>query len=390
MRRTTFSLLLSVLSAYLICHFAAVGQTAAGTEDSQVDRLYMEAKRLQANGDLSGAAAKYEAIIKLAPKLGPAYNNLGMLYFTQRDFPKAAAVLEKGLAVNPGMSSAQALLGISLYEMADYAGARPHLEAAVRANPQDDNAELILVNCLTKTGDFESAAKHLEQLAKRQPKSQQVWYLLGKVYIQLSEQALEKVQAIDPNSVWSHQVASEMAESLHNYDGAVLELKKALEIAPRQPGLHFKLGDLYWVQQQWEPAFTEFQAETAIDPHNCMAEWKLGNVLLQQSIRPEEALEDLNKALTACPSLAEARLDRGRLLLKMQRPQEAVPDLLAAAKSQPEESRPHFLLAQAYRALGRAADSQAEMKTFSELEERARTATAERAKEAIHSKEKPQ
>jgi len=369
---------------------AASGQTPANSTDAQVDQLYAEAKSLQASGDLAGAADKYEAILKLSPKLGPAYNNLGMLYFKQRDFPKAAAVLEKGLKVNPGMPSAHALLGISLYEMADYVGARPHLEVALRANPEDSNAELILVNCLTKLGDFDAAAKHLQQLAKRQPKNQQVWYLMGKVYIQLSEQALEKVNAIDPNSIWAHQVASEMAESMKNYDGAVLELKKALEIAPRQPGLHFKLGDLYWVQQQWEPAFGEFQLETSIDPHNCMARWKLGDVLVQQSIRPEEALDDLTQALTACPSLVDARLDRGRLLLKMQRPAEALPDLLAVAKAQPDESRPHFLLAQTYRALGRMADSQAEMKTFSVLEERARTATAERAKEAIQSKEKPQ
>ena len=28
---------------------------------------------------------------------------------------------------------------------------------------------------------------------------------------------------------------------MKNYDGAIVELKKALEIAPHQPGLHFKL-----------------------------------------------------------------------------------------------------------------------------------------------------
>jgi tetratricopeptide (TPR) repeat protein len=368
----------------------AVAQTprspGAGV-DAHVEQLYAEAKALQAHGDLQGAATKYEAILSISPKLAPAYNNLGMLYFQQRDFPKAAAVLEKGLKVNPGMSSAHALLGISLYEIGDYAAARPQLEAALKANPEDNNAELILVNCLTKTGDFDSAAKHLQQLSKRQPNNQQVWYLLGKVYIQLSEEAIEKVNSIDPNSVWAHQVSSEMAESLKNYDGAVVEMKKAIEIAPKQPGLHFKLGELYWVQRQWDPAFAEFQAETSIDPHNCMVQWKLGDTLLQQSIRPEESLEYIDKALTACPALTEARLDRARLLLKLQRPQEAISDLQAVAKAQPDEARPHFLLAQAYRALGRTTESQAETQTFSKLEEKARAAVAERAQEVIRSKD---
>ena len=130
LRRTPFSPLLRLLNATLICALAVSGQTPTGNMDAQVDQLYAEAKSLQASGDLAGAADKYEAILKLSPKLGPAYNNLGMLYFKQRDFPKAAAVLEKGLKVNPGMPSAHALLGISLYETADYAGARPHLEVA--------------------------------------------------------------------------------------------------------------------------------------------------------------------------------------------------------------------------------------------------------------------
>lgn len=379
--------LTSQLILCFICAFVAIAQTPSAKTDAQVEQLYADAKRLQARGDLAAAASKYEEILALSPKLAPAYNNLGMLYFKQRDFPKAAAVLEKGLKVNPGMSSAQALLGISLYEMADYAAARPHLEAALKANPEDNNAELILVNCLTKTGDFDAASKHLQLLAKRQPNNQQVWYLLGKVYIQLSEQAIERMNSIDANSVWAHQVSSEMAESLKNYDGAVAEMNKAIEVAPRQPGLHFKLGDLYWVQRQWEPAFAEFQTEASIDPHNCMVPWKLGDTLLQQNIRPKESLEYINKALGACPALTDARLDRARLLLKLQRPEEAVPDLLAVTKAQPDEPQPHFLLAQAYRSMGRTADSQAEMQTFSKLEEKARAAVAERAQEVIKSKD---
>ena len=73
-----------------------------------------------------------------------AYNNLGALYFRQRDYQKAAAILEQGLKINPTMPSASALLGISLYEMAEYAKARPRLEAAVRANPNDANAQPLL------------------------------------------------------------------------------------------------------------------------------------------------------------------------------------------------------------------------------------------------------
>src|SRR5690349_11680843 len=69
--------------------------------DAHVQELYSQAKAAQSRNDLAGAIAKYEEILRIAPRLGPAYNNLGALYFRQRDYLKAAGVLEQGLKINP-------------------------------------------------------------------------------------------------------------------------------------------------------------------------------------------------------------------------------------------------------------------------------------------------
>jgi tetratricopeptide (TPR) repeat protein len=381
-------LLIGLLQMGLLSAQAPKARTNSDSaSDPRVEQLHDEASQLQSQGDLAGAAAKYEAILRIAPRLSPAYNNLGSLYLQLGNYPKAIEMLERGLKVNPNLTSASALLGIAYFQSGDPRAARPHLEAAVRSNPDDTNAAMFLANCLTKLGEFHAAARTLEQLSQKQPRNPQIWYLLGKVYIQLSESALAKVNEIDPNSVWAHQIFSDMAEGVKNYDGAIFEMKKALAIAPRQPGLHYKLGDLYRETGQWDAAFEEFSAELANDSHNCRVSWKLGDVLLLQSTRPEEALGYVDKALSACPDLAEARLDRARLLVKLHRNEEAVPDLLASAKAMPAEPSIHFLLAQAYRALGRGQEAQEEMQIFSRLDEAARAATAARAREAIQSKE---
>jgi hypothetical protein len=83
-----------------------------------------------------------------------------------------------------------------------------------------------------------------------------------------------------------------------------------------------------------------------------------------------------------------ARVDRARALIKLERHAEAVKDLEAAEKAGPAEASTHFLLAQAYRSLGRTQEAQAEMKVFSKLEESARAKTAERAKELLQEKSK--
>jgi tetratricopeptide (TPR) repeat protein len=363
-------------------------KSSSSADDPQVQELYAEAKSAQAQGDVASAAAKYEKLLQVAPNLGAAYNNLGALYLQQREYKKAAAVLEKGLKLDPKMTSASALLGISLYEMGDYTSARRNLESALRANPKDDNAELFLSNDLIKLGDFDAAALHLRQLSHLQPQNQEIWYLLGKVHMKLSEQALSKLNAIDPDSVYAHQISGEVMEGMKNFDGALLEYKKAVELAPHQPGTHYMLGNAYWAIQMWEPAAEQFRAELVNDPANCAAQWKLGNIVLEQRQDPADALAQIEKALSICPSLAEARLDRGRALMRLERNDEAIRDLQAAEKSDPSEPNTHFLLAQALRATGKTREAQAEMQIFSKLEENARAKTAERAKQLLHEKEK--
>jgi tetratricopeptide (TPR) repeat protein len=359
----------------------------ADASDARVQELYKQAKAAEAEGDTASAVANYESMLKIAPRLGAAYNNLGALYLRHGDYEKAADVLRKGLKVNPSMSSASALLGVALFEMGEYGEARPQLEAALRANPKDNNAELMLAKDLVHLQELEAAATHLQQLARREPQNSEVFYLLGQVHMQLSEKALKRLTEIDPNSIYVHEVSGDVMSGMKNYDGALLEYKKAVEMAPHQAGTHYKLGDAYWNLNEWDAATQQFQAELANDPNNCMARWKLGNILLQQRLQPEVALDDVNRALKLCPNLMQARVDRARALVMLNRNQEAIPELAAAAQADPQEPSVHFLLAQAYRAVGRSQDAQAEMKIFATLEESSRAAAADKAKQVLENKE---
>ena len=286
------------------------------------------------------------------------------------------------------MPSANALLGMSLYETGKYGEARPRLEDALKANPADANMEMFLANDLTRLGDFAGAAERLQHLTEREPNNQHLWYLLARVYMQLGRQALTKMNSIDPNSVWAHEISGEIMEGMKNYDGAIVRYKKAIEVAPHEPGAHYKLGDLYWSLSQWDNATPEFQAELANDPHNCMAQFKLGDILIRQNEKTEEALADIDKSLAMCPTLSDARVDRGKILLQMNRNDEALHELQTAEKETPDDSQVHFMLARAYRALGRGEEARSQMQIYSRLEASAREATAERAEEIISNENK--
>ena len=363
-------------------------QQAKDEVTPEVQNLYAQAKAAGKSGDSAAAIEKYRAIVKLAPHLAAAYNNLGMLYFDGHDYPHAIATLQRGLELNPNMPSTAAMLGMSYFQLGKNEKAEPMLESALRANPKDDQVEMVLVHILINAKKLHEATTHLNDFLARNPKNQEAWYLLGKTYLQLSEGALTKIDEIDPDSVVAHEIAGEIDESMHNYDLALVEFKKAVDKAPQAPGTHMHMGDAFWNMGKWKSAQSEFRAELANDPNNCFARWKLANATLEANDSSEDAFNELNGAIEHCPTLMQARVDRARALVRLGRHAEALPDLLMAENESPREPSIHFLLAAVYRAQGKSTEAQSEMQTYGKLQREASAAIAAQATESTTIKDK--
>ena len=129
---------------------AQPGRSRPGDDEvtPEVQHLYAQANAAGQSGDECEPPSKsIKAIIKFAPHLSAAYNNLGMLYFDRRDYAHAAKVLQHGLELNPNMTSA-AMLGMSYVQLGENEKAEPLLRKALRANPKDDQLEMMLIRML--------------------------------------------------------------------------------------------------------------------------------------------------------------------------------------------------------------------------------------------------
>jgi tetratricopeptide (TPR) repeat protein len=305
-----------------------------------------------------------------------------MLYFNEHDYAHSAQALERGLKLHPDMPTASAMLGMSYYQLGMYAKAEPLLRGALAAHPEDNQIEMELAQVQIKLRKYSEASLTLKHFLTRNPKNQDAWYLLGKTYLQMSQDALAKINEIDPNSVVAHEINGEIDESMHNYDVALVEYKKAIDLAPRQPGTHMHMANVYWLMGNWAAAQREFKAELAIDPNNCDARWKLANAMLQANDPTEPALTELNGAIDRCPALMQARVDRARALIRLGKQSDALPDLEMAVKESPKEPSIHFLLASVYRAAGKSAEAEQEMQTYGRLQREASAAVAAQASDA--------
>lgn len=374
------SLLHAVVACLLLASAAfAHAQRGADEVTPEVQRLYNEAHDARLRGDTAAMIEKYSAIIKLAPHLAAAYNNLGMAYFNEHDYAHAADILHRGLQINPSMPTASAMLGICYFQLGDLDKAEPLLRAALKANPKDDQAEMILVQTLINQHKLAEAVPLLQDYLARNPRAQEAWYLLGKSYMQLSEESLKKINEIDPDSVVAHEISGEIDESMHNYDLALVEYKRAVDLAPNAPGTHMHMGNAYWNIGKWQSAETEFRAELVNDPNSCMAHWRLANATLEANDSSDDALMHLDAAIARCPALMQAHVDRARALIRLGRHPDALPELALAVKDSPREPTIHFLLAAVYRSQGRSSDAQKEMAIYGKLQREAAATTAGQA-----------
>ncbi len=339
-----------IVLGLLSCGAAGLaGQQAVSPE---VQALYEHARSAQASNSLDQAVSDYRKILRLAPDLTPAYNNLGRLYYNLGRYPEALATLRKGLELAPEMHPAQVMLGATYFQLGRLAEAVAPLQAGVEAMPDDRFARLTLARTLIGLRRPEDAVVQLNALLKTDPKDQEAWYTLGKLHLRLSEQALAQVQAIDPNTPLAHELTGELMESMQNTPGAIAAYKQAVAAAPDDPQALEHLADAYWHTGDWAHARDAYRTLLAQQPGNCMAHWKLSSSLNDLSEAEAEAMKEINVALEQCPDLPQAHVERARLLLRAGKAAESFPDLRAAEKAAPDEPSVQRLLAQAYHATG--------------------------------------
>jgi tetratricopeptide (TPR) repeat protein len=361
-----------LLVSFIIIVVAGVGEAAFSqhSEASGVDGLYAEAKAATERGDLQQAIEKFQAILKINPQLGPAYNNLGILYFRQGKLPDAVQAFEAGLRYDKNMPSYLAPLGVSYYQMGQLEKARQVLERAVRLKPDDQVAQLYLGTTLFDLGQQEAGAAALQELIHKSPNDLPALYGLEEMYLKMAESTLRKMETLAPDSYQVHLIHAEIMERNENYDAALVQYKEAAAKEPNLPYAHYNIANVYWEMKRWEQATAEFKEEIAVNPYNGLAYWKLGDILVRTHGDPTQALSYIQRALDLCPDVPQVRMDYGLLLAGQGKYEEAIQQYKQVVQLSPEEEGVHLLLGRAYQKLGRTDEAKTEFAIEEKLDKK--------------------
>ncbi|HEX5484081.1 MAG TPA: tetratricopeptide repeat protein, partial [Terriglobia bacterium] len=86
---------------------------AQSTREAAAEKDLQAAKQAQKRGDFAGAAAGYQAALKLMPEVPELYSNLGLAYYYQRQYAKAIESFQEALKRKPDLVSANLFLGMA-------------------------------------------------------------------------------------------------------------------------------------------------------------------------------------------------------------------------------------------------------------------------------------
>ncbi|MEO8660817.1 MAG: tetratricopeptide repeat protein [Bryobacteraceae bacterium] len=353
----------------------------------------LQAERFASENRAEQARAEYRVAVTLrpdfagsVPSLEPVGERLSTVSITGADakanFDLAQVYTARGDAAR-ARQAREALTGLQpADEVArQYAKRSLPAPAAVAAWTR-----LFQANTQSEAYECATAEAALKELLVRDAQNLDVLLALGKNYQRWAELVLRQMIAINPDSYRVHQLSGEQQEQKTEYQKALASYQTALAKQPDLSGIRFAIGQVYWKMQQYDEAERWLLEELKRNPHHGLAHYRLGSIYTERG-KADEAIEHLTEALQSHPGMSAAQFDLGRALILKARYSDAVTVLLRVAAGDPENDRVHYVLANAYRKMGKAAEAQAEFAKYQELSRKRLTRVQKDIKDVTESLE---
>ena len=348
---------LALRSAVLMATGLAIAPSAPAQESStalkQADADYRAGVAALGHNDLNAALNDFQNVVRIAPAAEQGHSALGAVLVRLGRANEGIHELERALAIQPGDTSAQLNLALAYAQNGQPAKALPlfaKLETASRAARRPLAPEVLATyaRALAAAGQLKSAVAKMKEASARAPRNPDLQNDLGTLYAQLEDWTNARLAfsaAVDLRSDFpsAHLHLGLTLQALHE-PGALDELTRANQLAPRDPVVALELGKALAGAGQDDQALPVLRQASELDPASASAAYQLG-LVLERLDRPQDAIPLLQRAADANPGNAEALTNLGMALCLAQRAKDAVPLLQRAVTLDPGNATAHQNLA---------------------------------------------
>ncbi|MBM3276807.1 MAG: tetratricopeptide repeat protein [Candidatus Handelsmanbacteria bacterium] len=313
---------------------------------------------LHQQGRFPEAEAAYRRAVELAPEEARFHYQLAVALHAQGRFQDAEAPLQRAAELDRSYLPPRIALGKIAYDLkGDAALARKHLQEALDLDPRSAEALYTLGVIEQREGNFPSAVERFALIDSSASAYPQAQAQIGQCYLQSGQldqavEALKKAIRLAPQEpgpfIALGQVLSRQGKTR---EGQLLlaraeqlkqqfaQLQPYLEALRRNPSLappHYNLGAVYARFGQMRPAEEHYQQALALDSSYALAYQGLGSLAQRQGDQTR-ALDYYQRALAKDPSLAEAHNNMGLIYHQQGKLEEAAREYQAAVQLSPDK-----------------------------------------------------
>ncbi len=327
------------------------------------------------------AIPELQAAVALEPDSIDTRANLGVLLFFRGEYDKALPQLRAAVAMKADLWKIQSLLGIAERRTGDDHQGRIDLETAFPHLEEEKlkvDVGLDLIESYTATGDFSKASDVIALLLKLRPTDPSLLYASYRIHSSMMAEALLTLSLVAPDSAQMHQAVAHEMQRTQDLAGTIRNLREALALDPRLPGIHFELAEaLHASDDEKLHAEAEEQYKLAVEtnPNDPKAASRMGDIEVEKGDLAA-AEKDYRQALRLEPDSADATIGLANVLSQKGDQTAAMTLLEQVIAADPANYLAHFRLSAVYRKLNRAEDAKRELdayKRYKDMHEKLKT-----------------
>jgi FkbM family methyltransferase len=251
----------------------------------------------------------FRAADELAPQNIPGYAQAQALWLRRRQ-QEARPLLEAILAAQPAHAEANNLLGVMLLDEGDRAAARARFEQALATRPNFPAAHNNLGNIHLADGELDEAAHRYRTALSHRPDYVEALTNLGAVYNLLGDSTLaepycRKAVELAPDFAGAHCNLGNVLLSQGRDGEAIACYREALRLSPNLPEALINLALVLHDSGYLPGALDYYRKQAEQRPGEFLPHVRIAQAL-QVMGRPDEAAEELERALELKPDSIEA------------------------------------------------------------------------------------
>jgi tetratricopeptide (TPR) repeat protein len=349
------------------------------------EELVKEAESLHRAGKLDQAIEDYRLFLKQHPDVFQVRSDLGAALAAAGRYEEAIVEYKRALKVQP-LPQIRLNLALAYYKADKLTLAVEELVKVSRAIPNDLRVVTLLADGYLRLGENKKVIELLDPLQTTHGDDLAIIYMLGTALVRdgqvdRGEVIIDKILK-NGESAEARLLMGTVKLMAHDDPGAVVDLKKAVELNPNLPSAHSYYGRALRNSGNPEEAKQAFRDELGIDPNDFDANLYLG-ALLKEERNYEAALPLLKHALEVRPGDPGVRYQIASIHLAQRNFDEAQRELEALVKEASNFREAHVALATLYYRLRRKEEGDREQAIVAKLtaEEQARNSAQARSED---------